>query len=136
MGNTKSNQIPSDVILTSDQLKNVSNNDVFSYYAIATNDPMAKIQIDLPALQQCVADNTGADCIAQNIKGLDNTLNNMQPLAKASSNITVDSGGNINFPQNFQNINNSQNSQNPNCSSNALVLIVALIFILIIYHDK
>jgi hypothetical protein len=133
MGNAKS-LIPSEVVLTSDQLKNISKNDVFSYYSIATDDPMAKIQVNLPALQQCIADNTGADCITQNVKGLDNSLNNMQQLAKASSNVTVDSGGNINFPQNFQNIVNSENPKNNfNCSGNAIVLIVVMLFILIIY---
>jgi hypothetical protein len=98
---------------------------------------MAKIQVDLPALQQCFADNTGVDCITQNVKGLDNKLNNMQSLTNASSNVTVDSGGNVYFPQNFQNIENTQNQANNfNCSANAIVLIIVILFILTIYTDK
>jgi len=113
---------------TSEQIQSAMN-DNFVWYSISTGNPMAKLKIDLPALQQCISNKSTSDCIGQYFTGLDTKTNSLQSLINSSSNATVDSGGNIIWQQNFQNIQSESNNFSPNT---ILFTILAIFFIVIL----
>jgi hypothetical protein len=104
-------------------------NDNFTWYSISTYNPMSKLKIDLPAFQQCVSTNNAGDCISQYFKGLDNNTNSLQSMIKGNSGITVDSGGNIIWQQNFQNI---ENTPKCNLSPNTILFTLLIVFLIVI----
>ena len=124
---------PPNYNLNSEQLQAVQN-DNFTWYSIATMNPMSKIKMDLPALQQCFSTKNSGDCVGQYFKGLDDNLNSLQPLNKGVSGITVDSGGNIIWPQNFQNIDNQNNCQQ--FSPNMILFTMLTIFLIVILLNQ
>lgn len=118
---------------TSEQIQSAMN-DNFVWYSISTGNPLVKLKIDLPALQQCISNKTTGDCIGQYFKGLDTKTNSLQGLVNSGTNATVDSGGNVIWQQNFENIQNK--SEFDNISPNTILFSILAIFFIVILVNQ
>ncbi len=116
---------------TTEQIQSAMN-DNFVWYSISTGNPMPKLKIDLPALQQCISNKSTGDCVGQYFKGLDTKTNSLQGLVNSGTNATVDSGGNIIWQQNFENIQNNCN----NISPNTILFTMLTIFLIVILLNQ
>lgn len=116
------------LFLNQEQLQKAINGNFTSYNLSTGNTSMPKISINVSSLQQCFSNDAG-NCITQYVKGFDDNTNNFQSLHHTQGDITVDSGGNIINPQNFQLV---ETNNNVFCSVNTFMMFLLIIYLLIL----